>query len=73
MIDHAHKKIFEDLITNKTELVKMIDKVLEVCDICELLGHATCNCPALSPFNEVLNEQAHSFNTVLQSTNNSYS
>lgn len=66
------KKI-KDLLAKRPKIVKVIDEVQEMCNICELRGHITRNCPTLSIFKEVLNEQTSAFNMIHQPTNNPYS
>lgn len=65
----------KDLIIEKQEIVKVIDEVAEICDIYELPGLVTHDCPTLLAFKEVFNEQAsaNTVNTIPQLVNNTYS
>lgn len=66
-------KKFQDLLTKKQKTIKVIDEVPETCDICELHGLVTRNCPTLPTFKEVLHKKANAFHTVPQPANNLYS
>lgn len=47
------------------EIVKMIDEIPEICDICKLQEYITRNCPTLPAFKDVLNEQANALTFFL--------
>lgn len=47
-----------DLFTKRLKTIKVIEKVQEICNICELLGHVTRNYATTFAFKKVLNEQA---------------